>query len=277
MRLNRRLLAIAVSLALVSLAAAVPVRLFLDSVYRLPILMYHSIGYTSDADDKMVVSPEAFARQMKFLRDRRYNVITLSKAVEYIKERRRPPPRTVAITLDDGYENNYVCAYPILKQYRLPATIFVIVSFMGKEAMLNWEQLKEMQESRLVDIESHTLTHSWLPSLSDSELRRELEISKDILQNRLGKPVAYLCYPMGGHDERVKKAVLDAGYKGAFGTKPTRLSPNYDVYEIKRVRISRTSSNLFVFWARISGYNALLKVFQKDYKDVPYLIWESRR
>ena len=81
---------------------------------------------------------------------------------------------------------------------------------------------------------------------------------------------------MGSYDERVKTAAKAAGYKAGFATKPTRISPNYDAYEIKRVRISPTANNLFVFWIKVSGYHAFFRIIQNDYKDIPKIIWRKK-
>src|SRR3989338_5683866 len=109
MSLRRRILIIC---GIILIALSISLKLFLNSVYRLPILMYHSIDETSDAKNKMTISPLVFEKQMRYLRDHGYNVIALEDAVSYIKDRRRPPPKTVAITIDDGYEDNYRNAYP---------------------------------------------------------------------------------------------------------------------------------------------------------------------
>ena len=140
------------------IVAIIALKLFLNSIYRLPILMYHSIDYTSDRKDRMTISPEVFAKQMRYLHDNKYNVISLEKAVSYIRDRKRPPAKTVAITFDDGYENNYKYVYPVLKRYNIPATIFIITDFVGTEGFLNWNEIKEMSASGLVDIESQPPT-----------------------------------------------------------------------------------------------------------------------
>jgi peptidoglycan/xylan/chitin deacetylase (PgdA/CDA1 family) len=271
---HKRILAlVAVLLAAASLAAGT----FVGSIYRLPVLMYHSIEHAKNRSDKLTVSPEAFERQLAFLRGHRYNVIPLADAVDYIRQRKRPPPRTVAITIDDGYENNYLYVYPLLKKYKMPATIFVITGFVGREGFLSWNQMREMSDSGLVDIESHTKLHYWLTGLADDRLKDELASSRAVLESRLGKKVPFVCYPMGAYDGRVKAAARSAGYKAAFATKPTRLTPNYDVYEIKRVRISRTSDNMFVFWIKISGYHAFFRLLQADYREIPYIIWRHAK
>lgn len=273
--MNKKKIFIFVCVALPALLLAAGLKIFLDSAYRLPVLMYHSIDYAADKENRMIIAPETFARQMKFLHDHRYNVIPVAEAVSYIRQQ-KAPPKTVAITIDDGYADNYRYAYPVLKQYNIPATIFVIVSLVGREGFLNWDEIREMSDSGIIDIESHTVSHPWLTGEKDEALKKELEDSKQILEEKLGKSVSFLCYPMGGYDERVKRAAKEAGYKAAFATKPARLSPDCDVYEIKRVRISSTASNMFVFWIKLSGYHAFFKVLQSERKDRPYILWKKR-
>ena len=255
MRINKRFILISCLFLIATLALGAS----LNSAYRLPILMYHSISQPSDAKDKLTVSPKAFARQMEYLRDKGYNVITLKEAVSYIGERKRPPKKTVAITIDDGYENNYVSAYPVLKRYGMPATIFVITGRIGDEGFMTWDEIRELSNSGIIDIESHTKFHKWLTGLDDETLKVELEDSKRILESRLGKEVPFVCYPMGGYDERVASAARAAGYKAAFGTKRRRISARGDPYAVSRVRISGTADNLFVFAIKISGYYNFFK------------------
>lgn len=274
MRLNRRFLII---LGIVLIILTLSVKVFLDAVYRVPIMMYHFIDYTSDKGDKRVVSPEAFEAQMKYLHDKSYNVVPLEKAVWYIEHREKPPSKTVAITMDDGYKDNYVYAYPVLKKYHIPATIFVIVNLVGKEKIyMNWDEVKEMSGSGIIDIESHTKTHPWLTSLSDKDLKDELTLSKKILEEKLRKKIDFLCYPMGVYDERVKLAVKAAGYKAAFATRPKRLFPTYDLYEIKRVRMSPNVHNLLAFRIKITGYYAFLRTMQTDSTDIPKALWRKK-
>ena len=261
---NNKIFWIKFSAAIIAVAAIAAGSLFLDSIYRMPVLTYHSIDYTTDRSDRLVVSPEIFEKQMKYLRDNGYKVVGLEKAVEYTKSGKRPPKKTVAITIDDGYENNYKYAYPVLKKYHIPATIFVIVNFVGKDGFLDWAQIKEMSDSRVIDIESHTMSHPWLTGCDDSALRYELVESRKILGNNIGKKIKFLCYPMGGYDERVKAAARSAGYEAAFATKPKDLRQSRDLYEIKRIRISSTANNLFVFFIKVSGYHSFFKVVKDD-------------
>ncbi len=236
---------------------------FLNTAYVPPVLMYHFIG-DKEKELKLYVSPEGFEKQMHFLHKNRYNVVGLDKIIRYIKDKKRPPLNTVAITFDDGDYSNYKYAWPVLKEYRLPATIFVITDKIGQEGWLGWKELKEMSNSGLITIASHTRAHTWLPDKSNAVIKEALVDSKKILEDGLGKKVDYLCYPLGAFSERVKKAVKAAGYKAAFTTSPGPPEPDDDIYAIKRVRISNSSNNLLVFWLETSGYYTWVKNQQKE-------------
>lgn len=226
------------------------------SKYVVPVIMYHSID--ENVSSSLSVSPKSFARQMKFLRDFGYNVISLEELIGYIRDRRPLKAKTLAITFDDGNRNNYTAAYPALKKYNLPATIFVIVDNVGKEDFLNWDQIKEMSLNNIT-IGSHTLKHAYLTSLDSKSLENELVLSKKILEERIGKRVDVISYPLGGFNEAVKEVVKRAGYIGACATNPGKKYPNNDIYALKRIRISKTSDNLFVFWIETSGFYTWIK------------------
>jgi len=232
--------------------------LLFNAAYVVPVLMYHSLNDNYNIT-KLSVSPGSFERQMEFLYKHRYNVIGLNRAIPYIARREKPPPRTVVITFDDGYYNNYVYAYPVLKKYNLPATIFVITGKIGSPGYVGWKELEEMADSGVITIGSHTISHLWLPSLNQKELERELKGSKEILEKHLGKKVDLFCYPIGAFDDRVEKAVKAAGYSCAVATNPGRFRPVNDIYAIKRIKISRTSNNLFVFFVETSGIYTWIK------------------
>lgn len=249
---------IIIPIAILVLTTGAAFAVFLKTAYVAPVLMYHSIDH-NDKMTKLSVSPESFERQMKFLHDNRYNAVTLERIASYIANKEKVPPRTVAITFDDGFYNNYQYAYPVLKKYNIPATIFVITDKVGKPGWLGWKEIRQMSDSGLVTIGSHTRSHLWLPSFRQDIRKKELEGSKDILEKKLGRKVELFCYPVGAFDERVKKDVKAAGYICAVATNPGRFAPSGDVYKIKRIKISRTSDNLFVFWIETSGYYTWVK------------------
>lgn len=248
-------------------AAAIIVILFVLAGYVgiksssvVPILMYHSFKVE---EDKLIpyVDPKIFAYQMKFFADNNYNAVGPDKVIAYMTKKEKMPPRTVMITADDGLVSFYDNAYPVLKKYNLPATVFVVTSHIGKPGYLDWSQLREMSDSGLVTIGSHTKSHPWLPSASvdEEKLYNELAVSKDILEKGLGKKVDYLCYPSGAFNDAVREAAKKYGYKGAFTTNPTRRSDINDIYAIRRLKMSSSSKSPLVLWGKVNRCYAWFK------------------
>lgn len=242
---NRKKIIIILS-AIAVILAGIAVFIVNETTYIVPVLMYHSIDY-DDMASKLSVSPEEFARQMEFLRKNNYNIVPVEKAAYYISKKAKPPSKTIAITFDDGFENNYLYAYPVLKKYNIPATIYVIIDRVGTPGFLNWAEIKEMSDSGVVTIGSHTKSHIWLLESDERFLKDELDGSRKTLEEKLGKKAELFCYPMGAFDAVSRKAAEKAGYTCAVATNPKGVLPE-DVYAIKRIKISRSSYNLFIFW-----------------------------
>ncbi|MDP3730126.1 MAG: polysaccharide deacetylase family protein [Candidatus Omnitrophota bacterium] len=232
----------------------------LRSASVVPVLMYHSFQVEEDSLIPCV-SPEIFADQMEFLAKNHYNVVGPDKVIAYMTGKEKMPAKTVAITADDGYYNFYENAYPILKKYNLPATFFIVTDKIGVSGYLGWKELREMSDSGLITIGSHTRSHPWIPSVSVDEKRlwSELAGSKEILEKGLGRPVFFLCYPSGAFNDLAKNTAKEAGYKGAFTTNPARKSDINDIYAIRRIKMSSTSVNPVILWGKISRYYAWFK------------------
>ena len=243
----------------------IALRIFMNAVYVPVVMMYHSVGEKGCYYDgtKLNVYPETFARQMKFLYEHDYNVVPLHELIEMMKNGKGVPHKTLSITFDDGLKNNFTYAYPVLKKYNFPATIFVPVQFVNGLGYLTWEEINTMQDSN-ISIGSHTISHKWLPSFDDEELRREVFDSKEILEKMTGKEVKTFSYPMGAFDERARSMVEEAGYVGAVSTNPGPKYPSNDPYVLKRIRISMSSASMLVLWIETSGYYTFIKEVRDD-------------
>jgi peptidoglycan/xylan/chitin deacetylase (PgdA/CDA1 family) len=194
---------------------------------------------------------------MDFISRHHYRVIPLKDLVEALAKNKALSRNTVVITFDDGYEDNYQNAFPILKKHRFPATLFVITDSVGKQGFCSWGQLKEMQNNG-IDIGSHTKTHPYLPQVNEERLRKEIFESKKEIENKLGKKISLFCYPNGGYNSRARDLVKQAGYEGACTTNKGRYHLKPDRLALRRIKMSEDSGNPWVMWVKLSGiYNFL--------------------
>jgi peptidoglycan/xylan/chitin deacetylase (PgdA/CDA1 family) len=250
---SKKLVFILTAIVLIALSQA----LFLRSNYMLPIIMYHSVNPSAERGNMLVVSDKTFLRQMRFLKEHHYNVVPLETVYDLIKNKKKIPMRTIAITFDDGYKDNYTYAFPILKKYNFPATIFVIVNEVERPEgdRLSWGQMRAMQDSGIITIGSHTLSHIYFNEVyPDEQLKKEISGSKIILEEKLGRKINTFAYPGGRFNAKVKQLVIDAGYQMAVATNPGDKYPDDDIFVLKRLRISENAGNLFIFWVETSGF-----------------------
>ncbi len=236
---------------------------FMQRRYVVPILMYHSINPVENPPMKrLIVSPQTLQRQMRFLKNNHYNVLPLEAIADLIREKKKIPPRTLAITFDDGYKDNYIYAFPILKKYNLPATMFIIINEVGRPQndRLSWDEIKTMQDLGLITFGSHALGPEPLINIKSQDgLKKEIFDSKKILEEKLASKVTTFSYPGGRFNDEIRQLVIDAGYKLAVATSPGNKFSNDDIFVLKRLRISQPSNNLFIFWIKASGFYTSLK------------------
>lgn len=222
------------------------------SLHGVPVLMYHSIAYEKGNPIKM--PKEQFETEMKYIKENGYTTLTLDELYDYFQNSIPVPDKSIVITLDDGYADNYTDAFPILKKYDLKATIFIITSTVDKDpSYLTSEQMKEM-ESYGIKMASHTVTHKELNSLSYEEQYKELTGSKAFLENLLGRPINYIAYPSGKYNEDTVKAAKAAGYTMAFTTDGRWSDKSDGILTLDRVYIS-TFHSMSVFIDRLTNPN----------------------
>ncbi len=226
--------------------------------YVVPIMMYHNVDY-SDKPRMNLVTPENFAKQMAYLHKHGYHVIAFSELVNSIREKKPLPQKSVVITFDDGYEDNYTNAFPVLKQYHFPAIIFIVTDVVSKPGFLTWEQIKEMEKSD-ISFGSHTRLHTYLPSLDKAEQRNQIRGSKEILEQQLEHSIEYFAYPSGGFNNSIIALLKEAGYKAACTTNRGYHRSNDDPYIIKRIRFGNNDDLDISLWAKLSG---CYQVFRK--------------
>ena len=238
------------------------------------ILMYHSVesGWASP----LAVDTHDFARQCEWLAAHR-NVVDLAEAVRLMDSRGRLPAGVSALTFDDGFPSVYHHAFPQLLRHRLPATVFLVARTLEPggtepgdvERWLTLDQVLEMQNAG-IRFGSHSRAHRILTLLDPADCEDDLRRSRESLEARLGRPVPFLAYPGGFHNEAVRAAAARAGYTRAFGTSRGRdpagpfAIPRIGVYPVDGIAALRLKTNRRYVTVRRSGlFPALRKLARR--------------
>ena len=228
-----------------------------DLSYQYPrVLMYHMISDNLDKNEskfnRLRVKPEEFEKQLEWLKTNNWKSYTISELLN-LKE---IPQKSVVLTFDDGYEDNYKNAFFLLKKYNFKATIYIVLNRfdqnwatdkdlnqssneLNSEKMLSNEQIKEMIDSRLIEIASHTLDHVNLPKLSNEEKIRQIKESKEKIEEIFNITCTSFAYPFGFFDKDSIKIVEDLSYTNATTTVNGVFDKTkYSNFEIPRIMVS---------------------------------------
>lgn len=227
---------------------------------QVAVLMYHSVRDVLPALDsyRNCITAATFESHLCWLRRRGYQPLSLSALEEGFLEGRLLPRRGVVITFDDGYEDNYLHAWPILRRHQFPATIFVVTDTIGgvnafdsdravePARMLTQDQIRELHRGGL-SIGSHGCSHpATLTTLADDRLEDEVSRSRRQLEQVLDAPVRHFSYPHSKSDSRVEEAVRLAGYLLACTGEGGPSSP----YRVHRVQATASSGPALEFAIR---------------------------
>ncbi|MBJ7598494.1 MAG: polysaccharide deacetylase [Candidatus Nephthysia bennettiae] len=208
---------------------------------QVPILEYHYIRTNPDPRDRLgfqlSVTPADFQAQMQWLAADGYQAVTVSDLRAALSGQRSLPANAVVLTFDDGYEDFFQAAYPVLETYHLRSVSYVVPGFFGRQGYLTPAQIVQLDQSGLVEIASHTMTHPDLTRLDSASLAVQLQASRATLEQLLGHPVQDFCYPSGRFNARVVAAVAAAGYESAATERPGTQHAWSDRLTWSRVRI----------------------------------------
>lgn len=199
---------------------------------------------------------------MKYLADNNFNIIDLDDFLKLKKNNQPIPPRTIILTFDDGFANNYIHAFPIISRYSFKAVISIITNYVNKDRPFPWlkQSLKENGEDKKeyqselpltkwqlktmsdygITISSHSRNHRNLNKLDKQQVKEEVIESKKDLEEMLGKRVKYFAYPYGSwgdFNNEHKSIIKSAGYQAALSTKVGNNNVQSDVYELRRIPI----------------------------------------
>lgn len=204
------------------------------------ILMYHSI----DENEVLFnVKPKDFEKQMEYLKRKNYKIIKLSHLIEKLQKNKTIEQKTIVLTFDDGFKDNYTNAFPVLKKYNFPATIFLATSFIDREMnnsydrplpIMRWEDARVMEESGLVEFGSHTHSHPDMINLNIQDFILEIERSINLLNQNLKTPIKIFSYPKGRFKDEQIEYLKKLDFIGSVKTDDGLVGNNNNLFVLNR-------------------------------------------
>jgi len=266
------------------------------SRFNIPVLMYHHVNPRGNFIN---VTPEKFEAHMRYLDKHGFTTLHTDEFQAILNGQKMPPKKPVMITFDDGWLDNWIFAFPALKKYGMKAVIFVITSLIpekgrrqrsdeGKvaglpkhtecermigagsasEVMVSWEEIREMTETGLIEIQSHTHTHRRFDKLyadrmeRNSFLKQDLQISKNIIEERSGRLCNAVCWPWGKYKSDYIETAQALGFGAMFTTEKGTNTGTTEPWRIRRVVIG----NIGIF-----TFRKKLFIYSRDYLSRAYL------
>jgi peptidoglycan/xylan/chitin deacetylase (PgdA/CDA1 family) len=225
-----------------------------SNTVRIPVLIWHHVGPLPgySGERTLNVTTEIFRQQLEHLKVKGYKTLSIAEFIELLKTGKNPKQKSVLLTFDDGYLDNYTTVFPLLKEYGFTGTFFIPLA----RSEISKEQLKEMADAGM-DIESHTLSH-WVLShvTNENVLVNEVLKSKAELEQVTGKPVLAIAYPKCVYNEFARSYIeTKTGYELAFQCGNTK-GTSIDMAWGNRFNLFRSwaYNDLLNFEKRISGY-----------------------
>jgi len=235
--------------------------LTVDGFQVVPILSYHR--FADNCDSPLCLPAHVFDQQMKYLKENGYRVISLGELLEFLEYRNSLPKKSVVISIDDGYRSVYNIAWPILKKYDFRATLFIYTDFVGvSKNAITWDQLREMKKSGF-EIGAHTMSHCDLTRQNKGEdteaymsrIKKELSMSKQIIDKKLNQNTVFLAFPYGRYDQSVLDMCKRLGYKIAVSVKRGSNPFFADPLALRRSQILKRDIKSFI--SRLKTFNKL--------------------
>jgi len=223
---------------------------------RVPILMYHHIAVPpADADAvrrDLSVSPAAFEEQLRYLKEQGYQSISLYDLNRYLQRGDPLPDKPILFTFDDGYDDNFAYAFPLLVKYGFTGTFFLITEPIdaGREGYVTWPQVSLMS-SMGMDMEPHTYTHPDLTGQSVDYIVWQVIGSKQAIEERTGKTCRFFCYPSGQYDAQVVDVLRSANFWGAVTVQAGVMHTSSGMFDLARIRV-RGSDSLDTFIKKLN-------------------------
>ncbi|MBL4780854.1 MAG: polysaccharide deacetylase family protein [Porticoccaceae bacterium] len=244
---------------------------------RFTILMYHMISQPGTiAEAKYACPPERFEQHLRYIQSSHHCVVSLDEIEQHLLNDTALPDNAVAITLDDGFEDNYTQAFPLLQKYGMPASIFLATGVMGatnkwmqgrdfpERSMLNWQQIEEMNRYQL-SFGAHTVNHAKLSELDTAAAEEEISQSKQQVEDQLGTSCSHFAYPYGLFSEQSPEIVKSAGFTLACSTRSGFNNSQRDPFLLHRIEVYGTDPVWKLKQKMTFGMNDAARLFPLKY------------
>lgn len=207
----------------------------------IPVLLYHRIGNT---EGNLTITPDKFAEDLSRLKNMGFETISLEKFRQYRLDPETPlPDDPIMISFDDGYLDNYLNAYFLLRQYGMTAAFYIITSLVGAEDRLAVGHIREMAANGM-SIGSHTVSHRQLGDMGIEECTKEMILSRLYLEGVLQKSVNFIAYPKGSYNAFTARVANESGYTGGFSILPGTCSRGTNPYVLRRIPVFRYDGDI---------------------------------
>ena len=233
---------------------------------NLTILMYHRVN--DDVSKELAVRNKDFQWQMEYLFRNHYKILSLDEALGFNWAAINKKEKYAVLTFDDGYEDFYDNAFPILYKYNYPSIVYLVSDYiesgkvfwwdknLGDSKLLSWNQIAELKNSGIVQFGSHSMNHPDFNLLKKDEIRKELYKSQDLLQEKLSQEIKHFSYPRGIVTHCAQE-MIGTYYKSAVsifdGHEITEHNQKNDFMKIKRMPVQR-SDGCYLFGPRLKGW-----------------------
>lgn len=226
-----------------------PVDYIENSGVRIPILSYSLIN---DSGEPLSLSKATFESHIKWLNDNGFTFLSAKEAYEMITTGNNVPKRPVVISFEDGYDDVFVNAYPILQKYDAKATVFISSDNINEESYLNESMMKTMHENG-ISFQGHSKDNKKLQLLNYDEQYQYLKESKERIEGILNNKVEILMYPYGSYDEDTIAVMDKLGYKMGIGNRYGYAREGNGIYNVRRIKITINNKDINNFKDLFNG------------------------
>jgi peptidoglycan/xylan/chitin deacetylase (PgdA/CDA1 family) len=222
-----------------------------DFCLQVPVLYYHHIEpydlATKEGHQQLTVDSNYFDQQMQYLRDNGYRSISAEGLAHALLNHQQLPPKTVVITMDDGYVDIYQYAFPILKKYNMIGSLMVPAGLVDNADYLTWSQLQEMVKDPHIRIYNHTYSHADIADADENTLHAEVIFPNEEFQTKLGIHIDVFTYPYGSFSDNAIAFLKQNGFIAAFSTLSGSLECESQIMRLPRVRIGNAPLSEYGF------------------------------